>query len=372
MDEFDLPSRNQIRAVYYQGVDAVIALVESLNERFRFLEERQRTLEKRIQALEDRLAKDSHNSHKPPSSDRYLEDAPNTAKKSLRRHSGRRSGGQPGHPGTSLKQVAKPDDVIFLRCKGKCFCGRDVSRGAVVGHETRQVFDLPQIRPRVTEYRADIIACACGVLHTAEFPQNVNSPVQYGSNAKATAVYFMNSQLIPYERNADIFAAVFHMPLSEGTLNSAINRAHQSLEGTNDYIYRKVQTAHVAHFDESALYVAGKRFWLHAAGTNQFTAYQWHPKRGQEAMDAIGILPKFEGTAVHDDLPAYLGYDNCGHALCNEHHIRDLTFLYEQHHEKWAGKMIDLLLEIKDRVNRSVNAGHTHFHQSTMDNYTAR
>jgi transposase len=365
MDLFDLPNRAAIRAVYRQGEDAVVALAESLNERIRMLE-------KRMLALEDKLAKDSHNSHKPPTSDRYKEDTSSPRSTSIRRSSGKKSGAQLGHAGTALKQVEKADKVIELHTQGSCDCGRDVTKGKLIGIEKRQVFDIPEIRPQVTEYRADIKQCSCGTAHTAAFPQGVNAPAQYGSNAKATATYFMNYQLIPYERTAEIFNDVFHLPLCEGTLYSAIATAYQSLEGTAAYIARKVQEADVAHFDESGLYVIGKRYWLHTAGTQRFTIYNWHPNRGQEAMDAIGILPDFTGTAVHDDYASYMGYDNCQHALCNAHHIRDLTFLFEQHQQQWAGKMLDLLTEIKDAVAHSSAAGHASFRQRTIAQYTTR
>ena len=98
----DLPNRNEIRAVYSHGVDAVITLVESLNERIRALEKRLQILEERIRVLEENLAKDSHNSHKPPPSDSYSDDGIQKTH-SLRRHSGKKCGGQLGHPGTALK-----------------------------------------------------------------------------------------------------------------------------------------------------------------------------------------------------------------------------------------------------------------------------
>ena len=367
----DLPNRNEIRAVYSQGVDAVIMLVESLNERIRALEKRQQILEDRIRVLEDRLVKDSHNSHKPPASDSYSDDGVRKTR-SLRRRSGKKPGGQEGHQGTTLRQVENPDEVVPLHCKGICACGRDLSKAKVIDCEKRQVFDVPEIRPHVTEYCADIARCGCGDVHTAEFPAGINGLAQYGVNAKATATYFMNYQLIPFERTTEIFENVFHLPLSEGTLNSTAMAAYASLAGTDAYIGQQVLASPVVRFDESGLYIGGERYWLHEAGTEGFTAYRWHFKRGQDAMDDIGILPRFTGTAVHDDLPAYLGYENCRHALCNVHHLRDLTFLFEQHHERWAGKMKDLLLEIKQAVERSAAAGHCSFRQSTKDDYATR
>ena len=151
-------------------------------------------------------------------------------------------------------------------------------------------------------------------------------PAQYGSYVKSIATYFMNDQLVPFERTTEIFEDIFHMPPSEGTLNSTALAAYKSLEGTDAYIGQEVPASPVVSFDESGLYIGGKRCWLQEGGTERFTAYQLHFKRGQDAMDDIGILPRFTETAVHDDLPAYLGYDNCRHALCNVHHLGDLAF----------------------------------------------
>ena len=110
-------------------------------------------LEAEVADLKDRLAQTSRNSHQPPSTDGLAKPPP----RSLRTKTGRRPGGQPGHPGSTLQPVPKPDHVEIHRLD-RCPCGRcgGVSlRGQpVLGHERRQVFDLPPLQLNVTEHQA--------------------------------------------------------------------------------------------------------------------------------------------------------------------------------------------------------------------------
>ena len=121
-------SRDEIRTVYLQGEEAVIALVEMLIEKFN-------TLEERVAKLESQRSKDSHNSSKPPSTDWFRKP------KSLVEKTKRQSGGQPGHPGKSLRQVADPDHTKLHALHGRCSCGYNKKDGALLGHDKRQVFD---------------------------------------------------------------------------------------------------------------------------------------------------------------------------------------------------------------------------------------
>jgi transposase len=165
-------------------------------------------------------------------------------------------------------------------------------------------------------------------------------------------VYLKNYQFLPYERTCELLADLFNCGISEGTLANIIGECHERLEQPVQQIKERITQARVAHFDESGSRVEGKLWWLHAASTPNATYYEIHPKRGSEALDAIGILPDFLGRAIHDFWHPYFGY-GCAHGLCNAHHLRELIFVHEQHHQDWATAMIDCLLDIKEAVSQA-------------------
>ncbi len=304
-------------------------------------------LEKEIEALKNKLAKNSRNSSKPPSSDGYGKPKP----KSQRKKSGRKSGGQPGHKGSTLKQVEHPNHVQEHAVTQCSHCHMDLSAQASTQHEARQVFDLPEINVCVTEHRAQIKTCPhCGTRVKAEFPAQVTQPVQYGNRVHATAAYLSQYQLLPYQRLQELFHDLFQIKLSQGTLNNILSRGHQKLETFDETIKTLLRRSDVVHFDESGIRLEKRLNWLHVASTPQLTCYHIDPKRGQVAMDAMAILPDYQGYAVHDHWASYYSY-NCQHVLCNAHHLRELTFAHEQHQQQWAAKLSQCLLDAKREVD---------------------
>ena len=325
---------------------------EQKDELIRTLFEQVLTLSARVEQLLARWSKDSHNSSKPPSSD-GLSKKP----KSLRRASGRKRGGQQGHDGSTLERVAIPDVVMQHPLPPVCDdCGGTLALDqALLTDERRQVFDLPRVRYEVTEHRVLEVRCACGKWHRSQFPQSVPNLVQYGPALKAAAVYLTQYQLLPMERTTELLDDLYGLRLSVGTVHASIAQAAQALAPTVVGIAAAVQSAPVAHFDETGQRVGGRLRWLHAAVTATLTWYGAHDKRGQAAMDAFGILPGFKGVAVHDGWVPYKDYD-CTHGLCNAHHLRELVFLAETTGQAWPQQMIDLLCAAKTEVEQARGA----------------
>ncbi len=369
--------REDIVAIYEQGPNAVVELVELLfaqladqQEQLRSQQEMIASLTARLDELEDRLAKNSRNSSKPPSSDGIDKPKP----KSLRGNSGKKPGGQKGHPGRTLSLVEDPEHVVVHapeECEG---CGGTLAGVEASGHQRRQVVDVPPLALEVTEHRAQRKRCSgCGRSTTASFPTQVSAAVGYGPRIKALTVYLMNYQLLPYERTRELLSDLFGEPSpGAGTLHSALGSCFERLEDTEEAIKAGLGGARLGHFDETGLRVCGKGMWVHVASNTKLTHYAVHQKRGSEATEEIGILPSFRGVAVHDGLTAYGNYERCEHALCNAHHLRELTFVEEEHEQAWAGQMKALLSEIEEAVREEAASGGTRLSPETTDDFERR
>jgi len=311
------------------------------------------TLRERVQTLEEQVAQDSHNSHKPPSSDGLDKPKP----KSLRPKSDRPTGGQPGHPGHTLRMVEKPDRIVPHRVERCSGCGRSLAGQKPDRVERRQVHDLPEPKLEVTEHQAEVKTCPCGCVNRAAFPPEAAAPVQYGPRVKSVAVYLGEYQLLPFDRLAEIMRDLFACEsFSEGTLANFKADCSRRLEPVEAAIRDLAAVAPVAGFDETGVRATGSLHWLHTVSTRLLTWYYAHKRRGREAIDAAGILADYRGRAIHDCWKSYFDY-GCDHGLCNGHLLRELIFLWEQQSQKWAKAMIDHLLAIKEAVATASAAG---------------
>lgn len=320
--------------------------LEALNER----------LESRIADLEAELSRHSGNSSKPPSSDTLTQRAAQKARREgWRKKKRRRPGKQPGAKGRHLAQVAVPDVVVRHVPQACETCGASLARAADEEVEVRQVFDIPEPKVSVTEHRSIKRRCRrCGSTTSAPFPSEASAPASWGPQTKALAIYLMVRQHLPVARTAELLTDVLGAPVSTGFLAGLTQQAAGGL----DPFIRKVRDAlvssEVLNVDETGARISGERQWFHVVSTDLFTLIDCDHKRGAEATDRMGVLPDFEGVAVHDRWQPYFSYD-CTHAICGAHLLRDLAAVAELgRQEAWAEAMAKMLLDTEKRAERAV------------------
>ena len=277
----------------------------------------------RVAELEARLKLSSANSSKPPSSDGLAKPAP----KSLRPRSGQGPGRPKGQDGVTLERFADPDVVRHVPavCAG---CGDSLADADEVDMTWRQVVDVPPVKPQVTEHQMITLKCRCGHHTSADAPAEAVAPVSYGPRLAGIGVYLLHGQFLSVSRTAAALKDLFGAPVAAGTVAGWVKRtALGIIEKVLPVIAGRIVGAPVANFDETGMRVDGRLAWLHSASTPTDVLLAVHEKRGTKAMDAIGVLPKFAGVAVHDAWAPYDTYTSMIHALCNAHALRELIYV---------------------------------------------
>ncbi len=319
-------------------------LIRALFAQVQALTKQVEMLTARVVELEGRLAKNSRNSSKPPSSDGMNRPKP----KSQRKAGQKAKGGQKGHAGHTLKKAQAVDHIETHAPPERCdACGHPLTNAVVV--QVRQVFDIPPLGHEVTEHQVLAAVCSCGKTHCGEFPTDVAAPVQYGPRLKAAVVHLTHHHMMPVSRTGDLMGDLFNLPLSDATVLAINEEARRRLAPTVAAMGEALKAVPIAHADETGMRVAGKIRWLHVLATTTLTWIGAHANRGKKAFDAFGILTMFAGTLIHDGWKSYRDL-TCVHGLCNAHHLRELTYVVEEMGQVWAQRLIDLLLAAQQEV----------------------
>jgi len=330
-------------------LEALIATLQTQNAELRALTVAQNA---RIAELERQLGLNSGNSGKPPSSDGLKKKPVRVS--SLRERSGKKTGGQKGHPGRTLSRTETPDATIDHFPDTCAACGGPLNETMATGHTARQVFDLPEPQPLiVTEHRAHACCCArCGMETRAAFPEGVTAPVQYGPRIAGIVVYLLHFQFLPEQRLAALMADLFGVHLVTATIASMSRNCAARFQGFVAALRDHVAAAAVKHMDETGFRIGGKTQWLHIASTVWLTFYRVSPKRGSLLDNVLGIV-------VHDHWKPYYTLKGVLHALCNAHHLRELQALVEIEKEDWARRMQRLLRRACHATNLAREQGVT-------------
>jgi transposase len=308
----------------------------------------------RVADLEGRLKLSSANSSKPPSADGLAKPAP----KSLRPRSGRGPGRPKGQDGVTLERFADPDVVRHVPavCAG---CGDSLADADEVDMTWRQVVDVPPVKPQVTEHQMITLACRCGHHTTAPAPAEAVAPIVYGPRLAGIGVYLLHGQFLSVSRTAAALKDLFGAPVAAGTVAGWVKRSALGIiEQVLPVIAGRITDAPVAHFDETGMRVEGRLAWLHSASTSTDVLLAVHAKRGTKAMDAIGVLPKFAGVAVHDAWAPYDTYTSMIHALCNAHALRELIYVIDTATGPVADYAQQAVTALR-RLNRLTSDAHT-------------
>jgi transposase len=297
-------------------------------------------LKAEVSELKERLNQNSGNSNRPPSSDGFNKPNPQPAFKKKKKN----KGGQSGHRGKTLKRVAEPDVVVDCEPMS-CQCGMAEWTAEVEIAETRQVFELPEPRLEVIEYRRIKRRCGCGRAASGKFPSEVVAPVQYGVRVQAMVSLLSISGCLSFGKIGQLFADLYGYELNTATCQTMVQRTSQAMP--MEAIKNEILKAEVVNADETGIKENGVLKWLHTASTENLTYQYVHPKRGKEAMrDEKSILPIFRGILVHDCWESYFSFSQMRHAICNAHILRELTGLIENQQSVWGKKMKELLLEM--------------------------
>lgn len=296
----------------------------------------------RVSELEARLKMNSKNSSKPPSSDGF------NKPKNLRTPTGKKAGGQHGHEGSGLKLQREPDSYVIhepeecVRCPraGMCSAARSVC-------ETRHEIDI-DINTTITAHQTMRVECPLSAeTKTGRFPEGISSSMQYGVNMEALAVSLNTVGMASVSRTHEILSGVFGVPISTGAISAMVSGCARKVAGAVDEIKEAVGMEPMINVDETGTRVDKRTAWAHTASTDKLTYIEIQQSRGKKGMDAIGILLKYLGTAVHDCWASYFLYAGIRHGLCNAHLLRELTAVLENKEQTWAQPLIDLLLQMK-------------------------
>lgn len=358
MEKLKRPTQKELDAMDHAQRDALIFKLFDIIEQ----------LDMRVTELENQLKKNSSNSNKPPSADGLRKGAaqPRVRGQNL-------SCGQKGHVGKTLKMTDAPDVVETLWPQTSvCSCGLALNLLSATLKQRRQQVEIPKPQAIVTEYRQVAIVCDCGLAHFGQFPATVTPNISYGPRLKTYATGLVNGHFVSLARVGEIIGEQYGVKPSSGSIQKWNEQLGQCLQSDYDSIACNIAQSSVAHFDESGMRVEGGLHWLHVAASENQVHYSHHAKRGQDGMEAGGILAGFQGIAVHDHWQPYFHDQTCQHALCNAHHLRELRYFEQTLSEDWPQAMRQLLIETNKAVSQAKANGKAHLSSDDLNDLQQR
>ena len=334
---------------FKQNIETLIKLLEEIIKENKNLKEENAKLNIQLKEIELKNKKDSHNSHMPPSTDKNKKNE--NRKYPPKNKSKKKTGGQVGHKGTTLERNQTPDEIKKYALKGKCkTCELNLSLITKKTYIKKQEVDI-KFTVYTTDHVVECGKCKCGITHVANHPTHLNAPVQYGASVKGFVSYLTNYQVMPFERTQDLFRDIFNLPMSEGTIFNVAKQCHKNLFGFEKLAGKALLNSKVNHSDETPMNVNKKKNYLHVLSNDYITLIKAHASRGFDAINAIGLLKKFNGFLVSDFFSMYYSLP-AKNVACHSHLQRELTFLIEEFKIKWAKKIKKFFLRANKELNK--------------------
>jgi transposase len=295
-------------------------------------------------------AKNSRNSSVPPSKD---ENRP-MKNQSLRSSSGKKLGGQDGHQGSTLKFIENPDIVVLHQPDFCAQCGGDLKSIESEFIKRRQIIDIPPIKPEYTEHQIYKKICSCGFCNVSEFPAQAATTISYGATIQATIAYLHTRQYLPFSRMSEFFNDFCNLPISQGTICNLLDKFAQKAQSAYDLIGDKIENQNVVGSDETGIKINGKKGWFWTWQNRFMTYIAFSENRGFDSIQTNFAQGFHKAILVHDCWSSHFKTVCKTHQLCTAHLLRELVFLEERYHSRWATDFKNLIykaLEVKKNLS---------------------
>lgn len=280
--------------------------------------------------LERNTKKDSSNSSKPSSQTPKDESALS--------HPG--SNGKGKSENKDQASNTRVNETVTISQVFTCeVCAQDLSGVPCVDHERRTKIDI--VFEKVIDHvDAEIKRCpACDSTAKGVFPPDMHGSLQYGDGLKAFVINLLIGQMVALNQVQKLVKSMIGVVIAEATLLKFVLRLHQALASRESQATEKILSSPTINVDETSFRVDMKNYWIHVYSSNDLTLKFLHRNRGKAAVEAVNIIPRYDGAIIHDCWPSYLSYPHCRHGLCGSHLLRELTFIVDTHDYAWACNM---------------------------------
>ena len=291
--------------------------------------------------MEKNTKKTSNNSGVPPSQSDETQTSDSTSSK-------KSNGKKNDSRANNTRTVVSTETIELNECPK---CGQDLTDVQCKCTERRTQIDIV-FETTVTHFDAEIKDCPnCNKEVKATFPDEIAGPLQYGNGIKSYVINLLVAQMVSLRRTVQLLYSMTGKKLSEATLLGWLSSLYLILEPWETQAKEALLSSSCINVDETSLKVDKKNYWIHVYSSGDLSLKLLHRKRGKEAINDFGIIPKYGGTIVHDCWASYLSYEHCDHGLCGAHLLRELQFIYDSNEYRWANNMRRLLLMACSMVN---------------------